>query len=105
MSNRKDTEFWQKFSYDNAPDYLKEKLDMWKHRLPNTFDSGERWPVRSWFVVGSAQETINKSIADLYIRSDEQYKDYLKTYLESIEYQDSQVLKCTSHKEFLESLK
>ena len=104
MTNRKDTEFWQKFSYENAPDYLKGKLDLWKHRLPNKLDSGERWPVRSWFVVGSHQGTINKSVADLYIDS-ERRSDALSAYLKSIEYQEGKASMCVSHNEFLESLK
>jgi tryptophan halogenase len=104
MSKRKDTGFWQKFSYENAPVYLKEKLNLWKHRLPNKLDGGERWSGRSWFVVGSHQETINKSVASMYINEKDKAK-LLDSYSKFIQYQEDRVLKCAGHNEFLESLK
>jgi tryptophan halogenase len=38
MSLRKDTDFWKKFSYENAPKSLKEKISLWKYKLPTTID-------------------------------------------------------------------
>jgi tryptophan halogenase len=104
MSNRKDTAFWQKFSYENASKYLKEKLNLWKHRLPNKLDGSDYWPGRSGFVVGSHQETINKSLASTYI-DDKDRINVLDSYSKFIKYQDDMMSKCVSHNEFLDSLK
>jgi thiol-disulfide isomerase/thioredoxin len=60
MSLRKDTEFWKKFSYEMAPDELKQKLKVWEKRMPGKRDNGNFWNSASWFVVASAQEKINK---------------------------------------------
>jgi tryptophan halogenase len=105
MSLRKDTEFWKKFSYDNAPKELKEKIDLWQERLPNGFDGGEHWSQGSWLFVGSAQETINKSLAKGYVENSEDYKKGVDMYDYFVNYQDYKILECIDHREFLESLK
>lgn len=105
MTKREDTEFWKKFSYQNAPEDLKNRLDLWKNRLPNKFDNGDRWSPNSWFLVGSFQETINKSIASVYMDNPEDYKRGLDMYNYLTSYQKQRALNCVSHNEFLEALK
>jgi tryptophan halogenase len=105
MSLRKDTEFWKKFSYDAAPPSLKEKLDLWKNRLPNFQDGGDHWSQGSWFLVGAAQETINKSLAKGYVEASDDYKKGVDMYDYFVNYQNYKVSECIDHREFLEGLK
>lgn len=105
MSTRRDTEFWNKFSYDRAPKTLRDKIDLWKHRLPNRNDSGSYWPFASWFVVGSGIEIINKSIAQQYIDSLDDYKKGVAMYNYYLDYQKYISFDCVKHKDFLESIK
>lgn len=105
MSPRKDTPFWKKFSYENAPKELKEKIDLWKYRLPNRLDTGEHWSTNSWFFVGAAQETINKTIAKKYLEYSNDYKKGTEMYDYFVNYQNYKVLECMDHREFLEALK
>lgn len=104
MSLRKDTEFWQKFSYDNAPEKLKEKLTLWQHRLPNKNDSEGMWPFSSWFVIGSGIENINKAIAKDYINNIKKYNKELEGYDYYLNYQKYKSHECIDHKQFLENL-
>jgi hypothetical protein len=108
MTLRKDTEFWQKFSYENAPENIKEKINVWKNRFPSKLDklSNQRlWPVKSWFTVGSGLDLIDKSIAGSYIENIEEYKDSINLYNKFVDFQNDKVSQCIDHNEFLESLK
>jgi tryptophan halogenase len=108
MTLRKDTEFWKKFSYENAPEKIKEKINVWKNRLPSKLDRPEYedlWPTRSWSTVGSGLELINKSLAGSYIENIEEYKDSINLYNKFIDFQNHKVSQCIDHNEFLESLK
>jgi tryptophan halogenase len=105
LSIRKDTEFWKKFSYEDAPEKLKEKIDLWKYRMPDRQDDGNHWSYESWIAVGSAQEKINKTFATEYVQNSEEYGVGLKTYDHFINYQKYQVSRCMDHKKFLDSLK
>jgi tryptophan halogenase len=105
MGPRKDTPFWEKFSYENAPEQLKEKIDIWRDRLPNKYDSGNLYNYASWAIVGSGQEMINKDIVNGYVESLEEYKFGLNRYDYFVNHQDSMSIVCHDHKEFLESLK
>ena len=41
LTNREDTAFWRANKYNTAlPDSLKHNLDLWKHRLPSSWDDG-----------------------------------------------------------------
>lgn len=104
MGLRQDTDFWKRFSYENAPTKLKEKIDLWKHRLPRRSDF-EFFMVNSWLAIGSAQELINKSIASKYIENSKEYKKGVESYNYLINYQKYRALECVDHREFLESLK
>lgn len=104
MSLRKDTDFWKKFSYENAPDKLKERIDLWNYRLPTSYDSQFFMP-HSWLSVGSPQGLVNNSVAKEYIESSQEYKKGVDSYNYLINYQKYRALECIDHREFLESLK
>jgi tryptophan halogenase len=104
MSLRKDTDFWKKFSYENAPDKLKERIDLWNYRLPTSYDSQFFMP-HSWLSVGSPQGLVNNSVAKEYIESSQEYKKGIDSYNYLINYQKYRALECIDHREFLESLK
>jgi len=105
MTSRNDTKFWQKFSYENAPEKIKEKIDVWSNRLPNKLDNQNVWQVYSWFTIGSGLNLINKSIASTYIDSLAEYKNSIELYNQFVSYQNDQVAQCVSHKELLEYFK
>ena len=105
MSLRDDTEFWKKFPYDNAPLSLKEKIDAWKHRLPNMRDTGQHWSLNSWFIISSAQKIMNKELASMYVENSADYKKGVELHDYYANYQDYKIHECSSHKEFLEALK
>ena len=105
MTLRKDTEFWQKFSYENAPKSLQEKINKWENRLPNKFDSSDYWSSNSWTFVGSAHNTINKDVAKAYIENSADYKKGVDMYDYYKKYQDYKVSECVDHRQFLEGLK
>jgi tryptophan halogenase len=105
MSLRKDTDFWKKFSYEGAPEQLKQRLEMWKVRLPNKNDVSKLWAVDSWITIASAQNTMNKSLAKSYLEYSEEYQKGIDTYDHFINYQNYKISQCLGHREFLESLK
>lgn len=105
MTLRKDTEFWQKFSYDNAPEKIKEKIKIWNDRLPNQLDNEDVWSSTSWLAVGSGLNLINKSIASTYIDNLAEYKDSVELYNQHLYLQDNMLNLCIDHKYLLEYLK
>jgi tryptophan halogenase len=105
MTLRKDTEFWQKFSYENAPEKIKEKINIWKDRLPNDLDNQDVWQSVSWLAVGSGLNLINKSIAATYIDNLAEYKDSIELYNQFLFLRDNMIELCIDHKEFLEYVK
>jgi tryptophan halogenase len=105
LSMRKDTEFWQKFSYENAPEKLKEKINLWQNRMPDNQDTGDYWDVNSWILIGSAQETINKTFGTTYVQNSEEYEAGLNAYENFVNYQKDQSYRCMDHNKFLEYLK
>lgn len=105
MGLRKDTLFWHKFSYENAPQALKEKIDLWQNRLPNKNDSGGYFQFASWFLIGSGINIINKSVAQKYIDNSEDYKKGMDLYKYYLDYQKYKTHECLDHREFLEVLK
>jgi len=105
MALRKDTEFWNKFSYENAPEKIKKKLDAWQKRMPSSRDNGNHWPSKSWFLIGSAQEKINKNLAKEYVELSDEYKKAVENYEYHSKYRQYKVSECTNHRQFLEGLK
>lgn len=105
MTLRKDTEFWQKFSYENAPKELKEKIDIWQHRLPNKFDVSQQWSTHSWILLGVEHGTINKSLANMYLENSNDYRKTVDTLEHLVNYQNYKSKECIDHKSFLEEIK
>lgn len=105
LGERKDTEFWNKFSYENAPEKLKEKLNLWQERFPNIDDTTNSRPYLSWLLVGLGVNAINKNLADKYIEGSERYRNSLSTYDYFVDLQNQKVAECIKHTEFLENLK
>ena len=105
MSLRKDTEFWKKFSHQNAPEELKQKLNVWQKRIPGSRDNGNYWHSKSWFLVASAQEQMNKKLAKEYIDMSDEYKKAVDSYDYYSKYREYKVSECIDHRQFLEGLK
>jgi tryptophan halogenase len=105
MSLRKDTPFWKKFSYEYSPQELKQKLKVWEKRFPGKRDSGDFWNYTSWFIVASAQEKINKNLAQEYLEMSDEYKKAVDSYDYYKRYREYKVSECTDHRQFLEGLK
>lgn len=104
LGQRKDTDFWKKFSYDNASETLKEKLDLWKERLPNKLDGDGYWTFESFFAVASGLNLINKNVANNYLSYTDKYKDGVSKYDHFLSVQKDRMEKCVSHIQFLEAL-
>jgi len=102
---RKDTDFWKKFSYEKSPKNLKEKMDKWGSRLPNSLDAGNEWTINSWIFVGSAHDTINKNVAKTYTENSTDYKKGVSMYEYYDNYQNYKIAECIDHRQFLEGLK
>jgi tryptophan halogenase len=105
LGERKDTDFWKKFSIKNAPKGLKEKCYAWNERLPSTDDSTVYRLYHSWLLVGLGINAINKSIANNYVENSENYKQALSGYNYFVSLQNQRICECLDHREFLESLK
>jgi tryptophan halogenase len=101
---RKDTKFWQKFSYENAPKTLQEKINKWQYRMPNVFDSDSFWASNSWTFVGSAHNTINKNLAKTYLENSSDYNKGLEMHEYYKNYQNYKIAECSDHRVFLEAL-
>jgi tryptophan halogenase len=105
MSLRKDTPFWEKFSYEDAPEKLKQKLKVWQERIPGANDSGINWHPKSWFIVASAMDKMNKGLAKEYVEMSDEYKQAVDLYDDYKRYRDYKFSECADHREFLEWLK
>jgi tryptophan halogenase len=105
LGERKDTKFWEKFSYDHAPEKLKEKIDLWQQRFPSSDDESTYNTYRSWLLIGLGLNIVNKDIAEKYIEGSDKYKHWLKSYDYLVNLQNNKLKQCTDHREFLEGLK
>jgi tryptophan halogenase len=102
MSKRKDTEFWQKFTYENAPEDLKNKLDIWQYRFPNNFDTSKLFDGHNWMMIGSNIGILDSSIAKTYFEYSEDSRMVLSLYEDFKKTQDEILEECISHNSFLE---
>lgn len=105
MSKRKDTEFWNKFTYKNAPGSLKNKLDLWKDRLPDNYDNTLAWLGSSWLIIGINIGILNKELCDFYIDNSLHYQNGINDYKKIVDLQNSTLEQCIKHNKFLEYLK
>jgi len=108
MSGRDDTEFWKKFTKENAPEILKKVYNISEYRLIQTNDfNGFLWPIESWFHVGMGTNQLNlnrfSKLAMFYNYTANFSKTNLVMYKKTI---DELVTKyCSTHKDFLDRLK
>ena len=111
MGGREDTEFWKKFSYENAPDGLKKYLEILDFRLLQPRDMGitgeMTWDVFSWYQVafGIGYPKLNDYIYDSYFYNN--FRNTFKSnYLTYKSMQEQVILsECSSHADFLENMK
>jgi hypothetical protein len=73
--------------------------------MPGSRDNGDHWNSKSWFLVGSAQENINKNLAKEYIELSDEYKKAVESYEYYSKYREYKVSECADHRQFLEGLK
>jgi tryptophan halogenase len=108
MSDRDDTDFWKKFTKENAPEILKKVYDISEYRLIQTNDfNGFLWPLESWFhiAIGTGQLNLNKfsKLAMFYNYTSSFSKTNLVMYKKTIDELVTEY--CSTHKEFLDALK
>ena len=104
MSERKDTDFWKKFTYENASDNLKNKLNMFDYRLINRHDvEGEIWSTISWLSIANGNKKINKNISKIYNKHSRTQVENLNRYEEIVKLQNDIVSQCIDHKVFFYS--
>lgn len=102
MSTRKDTDFWKKFTYENASKKLKEKLDILEYRFLKYEDvKDEIWGLESWLFVAYGIGLIKKELYDLYSQYSKSYNKKLKIENDIKLMQDDIRQMCLYHKDFL----
>jgi tryptophan halogenase len=108
MSGRNDTEFWKKFTKENAPEILKKVYDISEYRLIQSSDfNGFIWPIESWIHVGLGTNQLNlnrfSKLSMFYNYTTSYSKTNLVMYKKTI---DELVTKyCVTHKDLLSKLK
>lgn len=106
LNDREDTEFWKKFTKENAPEGLKKHLELFETRAPNSDDFvGSIWYLHSWYKVGLGHK--NKNL-ESQIKRSSMYNPALpylnNNYQMYKEFQDQLLPKLVGHREFLEHL-
>lgn len=105
MTDRKDTEFWNKFSIENAPKDVKEMLSIWDYRLPIFSDSsGKIWSIHSWLSVASGINKINKKIIDEVCEYSNAQKYGLSLYNDLKIRQEDVAKTCDNHNDFIKRI-
>lgn len=106
MSGRTDTEFWNKFTYENAPEGVKKHLDIWEYRLPQYQDyAGKIWSIHSWLEVAFG---INKTNTNLFKEAElnSPAQQWATSRYENLkDFQEKILINAVDHNKFLESLK
>lgn len=102
MSGRSDTDFWKKFSYNAAPDDLKNILNFLSYRPLNYSDSdGKIWSTLSWNLVAIGIEKFKKDVIKAYIEYSKTQVDELNNYNNRVNIINEMVLHCTDHNSFI----
>jgi tryptophan halogenase len=106
MSGRTDTEFWKKFTVDNAPEYVKNMLDSWEYRLPqyDDFNKDPVWGMNSWVSVGSGVGKVNKELFKEAFKVSFAQKQATDLYEEAKNRQTMIKNMCVDHRVFLKEL-
>jgi tryptophan halogenase len=108
MTGRDDTEFWKKFTREDAPEILKKVYNIADYRLIQPVDFGNfLWSIDSFFYVGLGTNQLNlrkfSKLSMFYNFTASFTKSNLVTYKKTL---DDLVDKyCVTHKEFLDMLK
>jgi tryptophan halogenase len=106
MSKRKDTEFWKKFTCENAPETLKPLLKSWEYRVPHYLDHlGLVWNLESWMVVAAGIGQLNLELLKESAEVSPAYRYGVSLYPDLKKKQDLVAESCVSHSYFLEWLK
>jgi tryptophan halogenase len=105
LPERNDTDFWKKFSYETAPESIKEKISLWQQRLPGMNDTNNQHHYHQWLWISLGINIINKNLAEKYIQNSQKYVNTLNAYDYFMHIQDYKLSECIKHREFLEALK
>ena len=104
MTGRSDTEFWKKFTEENAPEDLKQYINVLKYRLPNKNDD-TFWDHVSWIVFSFINKKLNKNLIKSSIKFSSLYNQNSSNYQKFLKMQSNHIEISTDHKKFLESFK
>jgi tryptophan halogenase len=105
MSNRTDTEFWKKFTVENAPERVKDILSTWEHRLPY-YDQhqGELFGMQNWVSIAAGVERLNKNLITKSYNNSPALQEAHRRYKDLKRRQDFTVKNSVDHREFLEEV-
>jgi len=106
LTDREDTEFWKKFTRENAPQGLSKFLSLFETRLPNADDVvGSVWPLHSWYKVGLGHK--NKHLHN-HLKKASQHNPAINYLNQNYEHykqlQRTLIPTFAGHREFLEHL-
>lgn len=106
MSNRSDTEFWKKFSINNAPLKIKKMLESWDHRLPefNDFNQASTWSMNNWLAVAAGINQLNSKLIKKSFDLSFPHKEAARSYEHLKSRQDLEAKRCIDHNLFLKEL-
>jgi tryptophan halogenase len=107
MSNRNDTEFWEKFSdYNKAPEGVKTIVNKWSYRPPRVEDKyGIFWTIESWYAVGCGINLVDKEVIKRSYTHADVSKWAFGQYGDLKAKQDDAVKHFMDHSQFIEELK
>lgn len=105
MSERKDSNFWEKFSKERAPDNVKSILNSWTYRIPKSSDPTlSIWSPMSWVLVGDGNKMLNRQLIKKYSNISYMQKMNYLHYKKFKQYQNNEVLNYIDHNKFLKDM-
>jgi len=103
MTGRTDTDFWKKFTFENAPESLQHKITMVLGSVPRRIESWEIFGFDSWFDVALGINMVDKNAVKKFIEQNG-LTSLLKEHSEVRDFQEIWSLSSTPHRQFLTSL-
>jgi tryptophan 7-halogenase len=103
MTGRTDTEFWKRFTFENAPLSFQERFTKMMGYVPKKIGTYEIFSFESWFYVCLGIGQVNKEAIKGFIESNH-LLPLLKDHQEIRNYQELWALQSTPHRQFLKSL-
>jgi tryptophan 7-halogenase len=103
MTGRTDTEFWKKFTFENAPKSLQHKITTVLGSVPRRIESWEIFAFDSWFDVSLGIDMVNKEAVKQFIEQNG-LTSLLKEHSEVRDFQELWSNSSTTHRQFLKSL-